>query len=107
MPARHRFTALTATALLLLTGCQSTAMAPFAVLDDPLATAPPVERGLDADGLATLLTAELASQRGHYRTASQGYLRLAERYSSVALIERAALAARFGEDIELLETAAQ
>lgn len=82
-------------------------MAPFAELDDPLATAPPIERGLDADGLATLLTAELASQRGHYRTASQGYLSMAERYSSVALIERAALAARFSEDIKLLETAAQ
>lgn len=68
-----------------------------------MTTAPPIERGLDAEGLATLLTAELAGQRGDYRRATLGYLAMAERYSGAQLAERATLAARFSNDILLLE----
>ncbi|SDL84670.1 Tetratricopeptide repeat-containing protein [Franzmannia pantelleriensis] len=107
MPARLLLTALTATAALLLAACQSTTVTPFAEQEDPLASAPAIERGLDADGLAALMTAEFAGQRGDYRTASQGYLAMAERYQSVALIERAALAARFSDDPTLFETTAR
>ncbi|MDR5905545.1 tetratricopeptide repeat protein [Franzmannia qiaohouensis] len=107
MPARSSLTAVTASAALLLAACQSTAVTPFAEREDPLASAPPIERGLDAEGLATLMTAEIAGQRGDYRTASQGYLAMAERYQSVALIERAALAARFSDDPGLFETTAR
>ncbi|MDT8896115.1 tetratricopeptide repeat protein [Halomonas sp. I1] len=75
--------------------------------EDPLAEAPPITRGLDASGLSTLLVAELAGQRGDYRRASRGYLESAERYGAADLAERAALAARFGENADLLEQAAQ
>lgn len=107
MPARLSLIALTATSALLMAACQSTAVSPFTAQDDPMASAPPIERGLDADGLATLLNAEFAGQRGDYAGATRGYLAMAERYQSVALIERAALAARFSDDSELFETAAQ
>ncbi|MFY0990847.1 tetratricopeptide repeat protein [Halomonas sp. C05BenzN] len=93
---------------LLVTGCQALPSGPDAGLDDdPLAGAPPIERGLDARGLAGLLTAELAGQRGDYRRATQGYLEGAERYGSVALVERAALAARFSNDPQLLTHTAE
>ncbi|MBF8221171.1 tetratricopeptide repeat protein [Halomonas sp. 328] len=92
----------------LLAACQGSPIAPSgAPAEDPLASAPPVTRGLDAEGLATLLTAELAGQRGDYRRATEGYLSAAERYGDPALVERAALAARFSEDAALLEEAAR
>ncbi|MCG6656516.1 tetratricopeptide repeat protein [Halomonas campisalis] len=93
---------------LLLGGCQ--ALPPQlqpAETGDPLDSAPPIERGLDADGLATLLTAELAGQRGDYRRAASGYRDMAERYHSPALAERATLAARFSSDPLLLEEVVQ
>lgn len=91
---------------LLVSGCQSLTHPPFATFeDDPLASAPPIERGLDAEGVATLLTAELAGQRGDFRRAAQGYLAMAERYATTELAERGTLAARFSNDIPLLEQA--
>ncbi|HIX62128.1 MAG TPA: hypothetical protein H9854_07840, partial [Candidatus Halomonas stercoripullorum] len=65
----------------LVAGCQNLAHPPpFATLEeDPLTSAAPIESGLDAEGLATLLTAELAGQRGDYRQAAQGYLAMAKR----------------------------
>ncbi|TLF47331.1 tetratricopeptide repeat protein [Halomonas urmiana] len=97
------------TLALLLAGCQglpgaSSAAAP---MRDPLTGAPPITRGLDAAGLAGLLQAELAGQRSDYTRAARGFLEAAERYDSVALAERATLAARFSEDPALLEEAAQ
>ncbi|SHM40747.1 tetratricopeptide repeat protein [Vreelandella subglaciescola] len=92
-----------------LSGCQSvppSADAFGAPNDDILQSAPPITQGLDADGLSTLLAAELAGQRGLYRYASQGYLDAAERYPDPALAERATFAARFGESATLLQTAA-
>jgi tetratricopeptide (TPR) repeat protein len=74
---------------------------------DPLDSAPPIEHGLDADSLATLLTAELAGQRGDFSRAARGYLEMAERYRNPELAERATLAARFSRDPLLLETAVQ
>lgn len=68
--------------------------------------APPITSGLDAAGLRTLLTAELAGQRGDYRYAGQGYLEAAQRYTSPGLAERATFAARFGNDAALMEAAA-
>ncbi len=92
----------------LLGGCQGLPPSPFALFpDDPLVGAPPIERGLDAEGLAGLLTAELAGQRGQYRPATLGYLAMAERYREPALAERATLAARFSNDPLLLEEAVQ
>jgi predicted Zn-dependent protease len=89
-----------------LSGCQGLASSPFATApEDPLATAPPIERGLDAEGLATLLTAELAGQRGDYRRATLGYLAMAERYRAAELAERGTLTARFSNDILLLDQA--
>lgn len=98
--------ALGFTSLVTLTGCEGLVTKPANVnsSDDPMAGAPPIEKGLDADGLSTLLTAEFAGQRGDYRRASRDYLEVAERYDSIPLIERAALAARFADDRELLET---
>ncbi|MDN3555546.1 tetratricopeptide repeat protein [Halomonas maura] len=90
---------------LLLGGCQS--LSPQPVTADPMVGAPPITQGLDAQGLSSLLVAELAGQRGDYRRATRGYLETAERYGSVALAERAALAARFDEDPQLLEEAAR
>lgn len=93
----------------LLSGCQSMPPAADAfgsANDDILQSAPPVTRGLDADGLSTLLAAEMAGQRGLYRYASQGYLDATRRYPDPALAERATFAARFGESATLLETAA-
>lgn len=91
-----------------LGGCQALPSAgePEMPLDDPLVGAPPIERGLDARGLAGLLTAELAGQRGDYRRAALGYLEASERYATPALAERAALAASFSSDRELLARAA-
>lgn len=99
---------MTALITATLAGCQSPASGPSpAILDDPMASAPPIQRGLDAQGLATLLTAELAGQRGHYTRSAQGYLETAQRYDSTALTERAALAARLGNDTPLLIQAAE
>lgn len=91
----------------LLSGCQ--ASSPLYQGDqsshssDPMQSAPPITRGLDADGLRTLLTAELSGQRGDYRAASQGYLEAAQRYETPALAERATFAARFSDDAALME----
>ncbi|WP_311950498.1 tetratricopeptide repeat protein [Halomonas piscis] len=89
----------------LLGGCQ-TAPPAKPPGEDILASAPPITRGLDAKGLETLLTAEMAGQRGRYRDATQGYLEAAERYADPALAERATFAARFSDSASLLETAA-
>ena len=91
----------------LVAGCQNLAHSPpFATFEeDPLTSAAPIESGLDAEGLATLLTAELAGQRGDYRQAAQGYLAMAKRYSATELAERGTLAARFSNDFVLLEQA--
>ena len=99
---------MTALVVALLTGCQGPATGPSrTIIDDPMVSAPPVQRGLDAQGLATLLTAELAGQRGDFTRATQGYLSSAERYDSPALAERAVLAARYSDDQTLLAEAAQ
>ncbi|ATJ82084.1 tetratricopeptide repeat protein [Halomonas beimenensis] len=90
---------------LALGGCQ--ALPAPSQAEDPLADAPPVSRGLDAEGLSTLLVAELAGQRGDYRRATRGFLATAERYGAPELARRAALAARFDEDPALLEEAAR
>ena len=105
--ARRVLTPLTLAAL--LAGCQALPSSEPGMLpeDDPMASAPPIQRGLDAQGLAGLMTAEIAGQRGEYRRATQGYLEGAERYDSVQLIERAALAARFSNDAQLLADTAQ
>lgn len=99
-------------ATLLLSGCQLAP--PFgsggvegARVSDPMDTAPPVTRGLDAQGLSTLLTAELAGQRGNYTAATQGYLEATQRYPSPRLAERATFAARFSDSPTLLRSAAQ
>ncbi|MGO2009818.1 tetratricopeptide repeat protein [Vreelandella alkaliphila] len=73
---------------------------------DPMQSAPPITRGLDAEGLHSLLAAELAGQRGDYRYASQGYLEASRRYRNPALAERATFAARFGNDVALMEASA-
>lgn len=73
---------------------------------DPMHSAPPITRGLDAEGLRSLLAAELAGQRGDYRYASQGYLEASRRYRNPALAERATFAARFGNDVALMEASA-
>ncbi|MDN6298485.1 MAG: tetratricopeptide repeat protein [Halomonas sp.] len=89
----------------LLGGCQS--VPPSAAPNEHiLQSAPPITQGLDADGLSTLLAAEMAGQRGLYRDASQGYLDATRRYPDPALAERATFAARFGESAALLQTAA-
>lgn len=109
MPARTLL-ALSLTAW--LAGCQSVSYSPSGsaydmASDDPMAGAPPITRGLDAEGLSTLLIAEMAGQRGDYRRATEGYLAAAERYRSPALVERATLAARFTDDTALIERAAR
>ncbi|MDP3536898.1 MAG: tetratricopeptide repeat protein [Halomonas sp.] len=114
MPLRAPLSGLSllplATTLFLMSGCQSSASFTEGGLpthtSDPMQSAPPITRGLDADGLRTLLTAEFAGQRGDYRSASQGYLEAAQRYSVPALAERATFAARFGNDIALIEASA-
>ncbi|WP_030070238.1 tetratricopeptide repeat protein [Halomonas alkaliantarctica] len=97
-------------ATLLLSGCQlSPSSQENGFQDsayDPMHSAPPITRGLDAEGLGSLLAAELAGQRGDYRYASQGYLEAARRYSNAALAERATFAARFGNDVALMEASA-
>ncbi|MBZ9557237.1 MULTISPECIES: tetratricopeptide repeat protein [unclassified Modicisalibacter] len=103
MHARWLVTTLTAT---WLAGCQSLTPPPTQVAD-PMATAPPIESGLDADSLATLITAELAGQRGQFGEAAQGYLKTARRYHSPALAERATLAARYADDPSQLTRAAE
>ncbi len=92
----------------LAAGCQAlpSGDAPVGADADPMVDAPPITRGLDAEGLAGLLTAELAGQRGDYRRAAMGYLAGTERYASPALAERAALAASFSSDADLLARAA-
>lgn len=95
----------TLAAAALAGGCQ--AVPPDATGDHSLlSSAPPVTRGLDADGLSTLLTAELAGQRERYREATRGYLKAAERYPDPELAKRATFAARFGDSPDLLKTAA-
>lgn len=107
LPCRRRLLPPLALATLLV-GCQGLPTgAPPAAPRDPMADAPPVTQGLDAEGLTSLLVAELAGQRGDYRRAALGYLEAAERYGSTELIERAALAARFGDDPALLEETAR
>lgn len=114
MPLRATLLGLTplplVTTLLLLSGCQTSASYTEdgvpTYSSDPMQSAPPITRGLDAAGLRALLTAEFAGQRGDYRTASQGYLEAAQRYSAPALAERATFAARFGNDIALIEASA-
>lgn len=93
----------------LLAGCQGLPGASSAAepAEDPMAGAPPVTRGLDAESLSGLLVAELAGQRGDYPRATRGFLDIAERYGSAPLAERATLAARFSEDPRLLEEAAR
>ncbi len=97
-------------ATLLLSGCQLSSTLPdrgfMSSSRDPMLTAPPVTRGLDAAGLSTLLAAELAGQRGDYRYASRGYLDAAQRYNAPGLAERATFAARFGNDAALMEASA-
>ncbi|WP_227367919.1 tetratricopeptide repeat protein [Halomonas sp. M20] len=89
--------------IVLLTGCQGTSSGPSSMAsDDPLASAPAIRKGLDAQSLATLLTAELAGLRNDFDRAARGYLETADRYGSSALAERAVLAARSGNDKELL-----
>ena len=99
-----------AATVVFLSGCQSAPSykggLPDLIASDPMQSAPPITRGLDADGLRTLLTAELAGQRGDYRSASQGYLEASQRYSVPALAERATFAARFGDDVALMEASA-
>lgn len=92
----------------LLAGCQTLSAVDVASerQDDPMDGAPPITQGLDAEGLAALLTAELAGQRGDYRRAALGYLEATERYATPTLAERAALAASFSNDSELLAQAA-
>ncbi|MGE6607171.1 tetratricopeptide repeat protein [Halomonas sp. NPDC076908] len=94
----------------LLSGCQASPNMQGGPLsawtDDPMRTAPPITRGLDAAGLSTLLGAELAGQRGDYRSASKGYLEAAQRYNEPALAERATFAARFGNEVSLIEASA-
>ncbi|WP_240454162.1 tetratricopeptide repeat protein [Halomonas sp. NO4] len=101
---RHGLVALGLGATLLLAGCQGL---PTPAADpgpsDPLASAPPIEQGLDAESLSSLLLAEFAGQRGDYRRASREYLEMAERHGLPALAERATLAARFSNDPSLLE----
>jgi tetratricopeptide (TPR) repeat protein len=70
-------------------------------------SAPPITRGLDAQGLSTLLTAELAGQRGNYQAAAQGYIDASQRYPTPALAERATFAARFSDSPGLLQAAAE
>lgn len=107
MRARLTQAALAISMAILASGCQSTPTSSVAEYDDPLSNAPPITRGLDAQGLSTLLKAEFAGQRGDYAQAGRGYLAAAERYESLALIERATLAARFANDAELLEQSAK
>ena len=95
---------------ILLSGCQSSPRLQDSPLgtwaDDPMHNAPPITRGLDAAGLSALLGAELAGQRGNYRSASKGYLEAAQRYREPALAERATFAARFGNEASLIEASA-
>lgn len=97
-------------ATLLLGGCQLSPPSLESGVQsdayDPMHSAPPITRGLDAEGLRSLLAAELAGQRGDYRYASQGYLEASRRYRNPALAERATFAARFGNDVALMEASA-
>ncbi|SDJ92959.1 tetratricopeptide repeat protein [Billgrantia gudaonensis] len=89
---------------LLLAACQAVSTHDSSSpQDDPLAHAPAIEEGLDADSLSSLLLAEFAGQRGDYRRATREYLEMAERLDIPALAERATLAARFSSDPLLLE----
>ncbi|MHB0777014.1 tetratricopeptide repeat protein [Halomonas sp. WWR20] len=74
---------------------------------DPLANAPPITQGFDAAGLQSVMIAEMAGQRGDYQHAARGYLDATRRYGSPKLAERAALAARYANDSELLERSAR
>ncbi|WP_458524944.1 tetratricopeptide repeat protein [Onishia taeanensis] len=107
MRARLFQTALITASLALLAACQGLPHAHEADIADPMREAPPITRGLDAQGLKTLLVAEMAGRRGQYERATQGYMDAAERYDSVALSERATLAARFSKQPALFEDAAR
>ncbi|TVU73965.1 MULTISPECIES: DUF6584 family protein [Cobetia] len=91
-----------------LAGCQSvSAPAPFSNQPDPLASAPAIQQGLDADSLNQLLSAELAGQRGNYPRAADGYLAASRRFDDPELARRAVLAARYADNPALLERAAE
>ncbi|MDR5899514.1 tetratricopeptide repeat protein [Halomonas vilamensis] len=99
-------------ATFLLSGCQlapsfGDTTAARASESDPMHSAPPITRGLDAQGLSTLLAAELAGQRGNYQAATQGYMEASQRYPSPTLAERATFAARFSDSPVLLQAAAE
>ncbi|SDO01742.1 tetratricopeptide repeat protein [Vreelandella arcis] len=109
MPPRLLLFSLAAI-MLLASGCQLSPNAqderlPYTA--DPMRNAPPIDQGLDAAGLSTLLQAEFAGQRGDFERASRGYLEAARRYGAEALAERATFAARFSDNDGLIEEAAQ
>lgn len=92
----------------LLAGCESLSGGSVSPpVDDPLATAPPVSSGFDAEGLSQVLLSEMAGQRGDFHRAAVGYLAAAERYRSAPLAERATLAARYTDDTALLNATAE
>jgi len=96
--------------MLMLGGCQLVANTPSSSFfveadEDPLQYAPPVSRGLDAEGLSLLLGAELAAQRGDYQRAGQDYLEATQRYPVAALAERATFSARYSDARDLLISA--
>lgn len=94
--------------LIGLGGCQTvSAPSPLSEQPDPLATAPAITKGLDANSLNQLLTAELAGQRGDYPRAADGYLAASRRYQDPELARRAVLAARYADNPALLERAAE
>ncbi|WP_106478445.1 tetratricopeptide repeat protein [Phytohalomonas tamaricis] len=109
MPSRSLFFPIAAIFIasgpLWLAGCQSTP--PMSARQDPLASAPPITQGLDASGLSQLLGAEIAGQRGDFAAAARGYYAQSERYDSLALAQRATLAARYAGDPALFERAAR
>lgn len=98
---------MTALAAALVAGCQGIAAPMPTTSEDPMASAPPITLGLDAQSLSTLLSAELAGQRGDFSRAAQDYLAMSERYDSAPLAERATLAARYINDPQLLTRTAE
>lgn len=91
----------------LLAGCQSMSADDASTsIGDPMASAPPITEGFDAQGLSQVLLSEMAGQRGDFHRAADGYLAAADRYRSADLAERATLAARYTDDTTLLTSAA-
>ncbi|WP_158772858.1 tetratricopeptide repeat protein [Cobetia sp. L2A1] len=107
--ASHRLKGTLLVGLMLgLAGCQSVSTStPFANQPDPLDSAPAIQKGLDADSLNQLLSAELAGQRGDYPRAADGYLAASRRFDDPELARRAVLAARYADNPALLERAAE